>query len=357
MPKSMRINPNTKYYPPRMLEKLELVQSYPFTFLEAPSGFGKTTLLEHFFEVRIAPSVPRYYFDFESDEPLSIWRQICQRIGKIDAACGERLQKSGPPDEDNRSEIHEALQELCCPEECYLWLDNYKRWDNRYSGEFLNQLAHHGGRELHIIVSTQPLNPEKRLRLEWTSSSWQIREEDLMFRPDEIEAYFRAAGFPLTQAQTEQAYQLTEGWIMALSLQMLCYMEHGRFAQGGMTTLMEHAFWERLSERERDFFLHISIFPKFSLSQAAALAGLSGTATMPCGTSVISSGLMPGAGISTPIPSFGFCSESTLTVFRPNNRRRFICRAAALPNRQGTGCARCGFIMRQTPGSGSWTCR
>ena len=279
MAKNTRFNPNTKYYPPRILEKLDFIQAYPFTLIEAPSGFGKTTLLEHFFDDQLCPSIPRYTYDFESDEPLYIWKQICQRIGKIDPVCGNRLQQSGPPDEDNLTEIHEALQDLDCPAECYLWLDNYKRWSNPFSGDFLNQLARHGGKKLHVVVSTQPLSMDRRRSLHLSAASWQILDEDIAFRPEDIAEYFLAAGFVLTREQIMQVFQLTEGWIMALSLQMLCFMEHGQFEQGGMTSLMEHAFWERLSDTEQDFLLHISIFPKFSLGQATALLGMSSADT------------------------------------------------------------------------------
>ena len=270
-----QINPNAKYYPPRLLDKLEFVRSYPFTLIEAPSGFGKTTLLEYFFEEQIPRSVPRSTYDFESDEPLHIWKQICRRIGEVDPECGEKLRRYGPPDEDNISEIHEALQALDCPSEAYLWLDNYKRWNNSFSGEFLSHLARHGGKNLHVIVSSQPLPPDTRARANLTAGCWQMTDEDLVFRPEDIGAYFSAAGISLSGAQIRQASELTEGWIMALCLQMLCYLEHGEFEQGGMTTLMEHAFWDRLSPREQDFLLKISIFPRFTLGQATALSQLS----------------------------------------------------------------------------------
>ena len=179
----------------------------------------------------------------------------------MDPECGRRLTRCGPPDEDNLTEIHEALRALNCHSECYLWLDNYKRWTNAFSGEFLNQLSRHGGKQLHVIVSTQPLPPDIQRKAALTTDAWQLWDEDLTFRPADIAAYFVASGFVLTREQVQQVSRLTEGWIMALSLQMLCFMER--------------AFWDRLSEKEQSFLLKISIFPKFSLGQATALSGLS----------------------------------------------------------------------------------
>lgn len=45
MPRTKPINPKVKYYPPRLLKQLEYMIDYPLTLVEAPSGFGKTTVL------------------------------------------------------------------------------------------------------------------------------------------------------------------------------------------------------------------------------------------------------------------------------------------------------------------------
>ena len=277
MPRTRQINPNAKYYPPRLLKKLDYITSYPFTLMEAPSGFGKTTLLEHFFEKRVSKAMPRYTYDFESNEPLFVWKELCNRLEKIDPVCGEKLLTYGPPDEDNLSEIRQTLKNLECSGESYLWLDNYKRWSNPYSGDFLNMLSHHGGEGLHVIVSSQPISPSKRRQADLNGGCWQMGDEDLIFRAEDISAYFSEAGIPLTDKQIHEVFLLTEGWIMALCLQMLCFLERGEFEKGGMTELMEHTFWDRLSEKEQQFLLQISIFPRFSLSQASLVSGLKGS--------------------------------------------------------------------------------
>ena len=276
MPRTRHINPNAKYYPPRLLKKLDYIASYPFTLMEAPSGFGKTTLLEYFFETHMTKGIPRFTYDFESNEPLFDWRELCSRLEKIDPACAKALLTYGPPDEDNLGLIRSAIKKLVCSSETYLWLDNYKRWENPYAGEFLNMLSHHGGKELHVIVSSQPLSPANRKQADLSGGCWQMGDEDLIFRAEDISAYFSEAGIPLTDRQIHEVFLLTEGWIMALCLQMLCFLERGEFERGGITELMEHTFWDRLSEREKQFLLRISIFPRFTLGQASAVSGLKG---------------------------------------------------------------------------------
>ena len=275
MSRTRQIDPTVKYFPPRLMARLEYMKTYPLTTIEAPSGFGKTTLLEHFLETRLPASVPVYRYDFELEESLSIWKQICDRLGKIDPACRDRLLLMGPPSAENLAQMGQTLRELRCPEETYLWLDNYKRWDNPHSGDFLDLISEQGGENLHVIVSSQPLPPEKRMKTSRPGTSWRLRDKDLTFRFQEVQAYFLEAGVALSHDQCREVYHLTEGWVMALCLQLMCWINRGEFETGGMVALMEHTFWDQLTEEERKFLLRLSIFPKFSLAQASALSGLS----------------------------------------------------------------------------------
>ena len=104
-------------------------------------------------------------------------------------------------------------------------------------------------------------------------TSWRLRDEDL-FRFQEVLACFLEAGVALSHDQCREVYHLTEGWVMALCLQLMCWINRGEVETGGMVALMEHTFWDQLTE-ERKFLLRLSIFPKFSLTQASALSGLS----------------------------------------------------------------------------------
>ena len=273
MPRTKPINPKVKYYPPRLLKQLEYMKDYPLTLVEAPSGFGKTTVLEYFFDTRLPQSILRERYEFVPRRAKDGWRHLCDMLSKIDDACARRLLAIGPPDEDTIPEIAQTLQTLECLEDAYLWLDDFMNWEIDQPGVFLEALSHHGGEGLHIVVSTQPLSREK---MEGFSGGniWRLREESFVFRSDDIDAYFRSAGISLTQGQVEEAGTLSEGWVMALSLQLRNFVTTGAFHQGGMDELMEKVFWSRLSLAEQNFLLEISIFPQFTLAQAAGFSGL-----------------------------------------------------------------------------------
>lgn len=79
--------------------------------------------------------------------------------------------------------------------------------------------------------------------------------------------------------QLEEVEKVTEGWIMALYLQLLSFIESGRFEEGGMRNLIHKALWNQLPKQERKLLLAISIFPCFSLVQATVMSGMSAVQT------------------------------------------------------------------------------
>ena len=274
MPRSRQIDPSVKYYPPRLMERLEYMKRYPLTLVEAPSGFGKTTILEHFLGTRLPRSVLRERYEFVSGRPREGWRQLCAMLERIDPDCARQLASIGEPDEDNITDIAAALSELECPEDTWIWLDDFINWGVKCPGALLEALSRHGGERLHIIVSTQPM-PRGCLGGRVRGGHiWHLREDSFVFRNEDIEGYFRAAGVVLRRGQVEELGRLSEGWIMALSLQLASFIVSGSFHHGGMDELMENVFWRRLSPSEQSFLLEVSIFPRFTLAQAVSFSGL-----------------------------------------------------------------------------------
>lgn len=274
MSRSRQIDPSVKYYPPRLMERLEYMKRYPLTLVEAPSGFGKTTILEHFLGTRLPRSVLRERYEFVSGRPREGWRQLCAMLERIDPDCARQLASIGEPDEDNITDIAAALSELECPEDTWIWLDDFMNWGVKCPGALLEALSRHGGERLHIIVSTQPI-PRGCLGSRVRGGHiWHLREDSFVFRNEDIEGYFRAAGVVLRRGQVEELGRLSEGWIMALSLQLASFIVSGSFHHGGMDELMENVFWRRLSPSEQSFLLEVSIFPRFTLAQAVSFSGL-----------------------------------------------------------------------------------
>ena len=93
MPRIKPINPRIKYYPPRLMEQLEYIKSYPLTLVETPSGFGKTTILEHFFDSRLPKSILQSRYEFMQVSSGKGWGQFCAMIAQADADCASRYRQ------------------------------------------------------------------------------------------------------------------------------------------------------------------------------------------------------------------------------------------------------------------------
>ena len=275
MPRSKRPDSTIRYFSPRLTKQLEGIKSRPFTLLEAPSGYGKTTLLEEFFHSGVTPAFPVFAYDFEWDVPSNAWSLLCEKLCAIDPVCSRRLLLAGPPEEENLTEIGMALRDLDCSCGLFLWLDNYSAWKSPCAGPLLDLLSRCGTETFHVVVSTQPLAPALREPLLLSGRIGYLGPEALALTVSETEDYFRIAGRPLLPEQARRVHDLTGGQIMALCLQLICLLTRGDFDGGGIDSLMEISFWEQLTPIEQQFLLDLSIFPVFTLNQAAALSGLS----------------------------------------------------------------------------------
>ena len=66
-----KLNLQAVYIPQRIADDLENIKIYPLTVIAAPSGFGKTTVLEAFFAQKCFESarvVRHTFFDCDANE-------------------------------------------------------------------------------------------------------------------------------------------------------------------------------------------------------------------------------------------------------------------------------------------------
>ncbi|TWH57772.1 LuxR family maltose regulon positive regulatory protein [Desulfitobacterium sp. LBE] len=279
MARTKMLKPETLFFPKRLMERLNFIKAYPLTLVEAPSGFGKTTALRHFFDTQVSGTAQIIWHTFPAELPNASWKAFCGLIGQFDPESAERLAAAGPPDEDTMPEIERIFQKFHCPEETYLVLDDLAAWKLPNAGIFLTALSKHGGGALHVVAAAQLLPSEEQSSMRESSRFFILRESALTFLAEDIDAYYRQAGISLTPAQLEEVRQITEGWVMALYLQLLSFIESGRFEGGSIQNMIRNALWNYLPAFEQEFLTVVSIFPRFSLTQATALSGMSAEKT------------------------------------------------------------------------------
>ncbi|MFE8069719.1 LuxR C-terminal-related transcriptional regulator [Marinobacteraceae bacterium S3BR75-40.1] len=193
------------------------------TTVTAPAGYGKTTLVNQWVEQQTG-QVLWLSLDENDDQPERFWEYV---VGAFE--------QSGLVDESVRQRIHEldasslegALTTLInqltqASAEATLVIDDYHFIQ---SPEIHRQLAFlvdylPPGIQLVLISRTEPPLPLAR----WRVRQWldDFHASDLAFSQQECHRFFvDYMGMPLSEEETTQIWQRTEGWAAAMQLAAL----------------------------------------------------------------------------------------------------------------------------------------
>lgn len=273
MPNQDKYNLTTLYFPYRVRDKLAQITVYPMTIVEAPSGFGKTTAVKAFFRTYIDETVRVYWYTFLGETFSASWKNLCEILGRADPESGKKLLELGTPDEDSLPLITEILENMECAEETYLVLDNCQDIKVSFVRRLFETFAKQGGERLHVVVITQQLSVEGTLMAVQNHRVYRVFPQDLTFTKTDAANYYKQVGLRITSGQLDSVYARSDGWIAALYLQMLAYVQTGSFEGGDMETLIHTALWSKLSLDEQKMLLMLSVFPSFTLPQLEFMTG------------------------------------------------------------------------------------
>jgi len=261
------------YFSDSLKQKLKDILHAPVTVVEAPSGYGKTTAIRDFLKAELSQGTPVYWFTAVDEAPAAGFRRLCHEIDKIDSQAGERLLKIEFPNAVTAGEACDAIRSIQCRHEAYLVIDNFQLLHTFLPPSFFTALLEHGGEGLHIIIVTQML---KRNMLTAIAGRGflHITASDLKLDAEDIRRYYALAGLRITYEDALAVEHYTEGWIIAIYLQLCAYLDTGvLYGTSGILALMEHLVWDTLTEEQQVFLLRLSPFEMITVQQACALNG------------------------------------------------------------------------------------
>ncbi|MPM01862.1 HTH-type transcriptional regulator MalT [bioreactor metagenome] len=261
------------YYSDRLKQKLNDMLSQRSTAVEAPSGCGKTTAVRDFLKAELSQGTPVYWFTATDEMPAAGFRRLCREIDKIDGKAGQRLLKIELPNAATIGEAAEALRSVLCVSETYLVIDNFHLLQNSLMPAFFEALIEHGGEGLHIIIISQVFK-RNMLSVITSRSVLFITASDLRLEHEDIRRYFTLTGLQITHDEARGVASYTEGWIIAVYLQLCAFRETGRlYDTPGISALMEHLVWDPFTDEQKTFLLLLSPFDVITIQQACRLLG------------------------------------------------------------------------------------
>jgi LuxR family transcriptional regulator, maltose regulon positive regulatory protein len=214
---------------PRLVERLKAGLSRKLTFISAPAGFGKTSLLAECIP-QIERRVAWISLDEADNDIARFLTYVITALQMHQADSGQdllvALQSPHPPAIESliTALVNEIAQSL---DACALVLDDYHLIHLQAIHAAVAFLLHNIPPNMHLIITSRADPPLPLARLRARGQLTELRAADLRFTLDEATAFFhQIKNLPIPAEQIKELDTRTEGWgaglqLAALSLQGL----------------------------------------------------------------------------------------------------------------------------------------
>ena len=276
---------------PRLLELL--TTAYPkrkITLIDAPPGYGKTTLLAQWYSNEGA-NLPTAWvsLDEQDNDPVRLWAHVTEAIRQITPE-EEVFGTNGfvGMGTDYRELIETKLPILInglaeLPQGVALVLDDYHCIKESECHELVSFFVEHLPEKVHLIFSTRHDLPLPLGRMRARDEVNEIRAEQLAFSEEETATLLKdRLGLDIDPGDLHALFERTEGWPAAIYLAALslrgkkdihAFIESFRGSNRFIFELLAEEILATLSDEEREFLLQSSILKRLSASLCEAVTG------------------------------------------------------------------------------------
>ncbi len=199
--------------------------------------------------------------------PDNSYRWFTRQIGAIDETAARRLQDLGYLNRSNAEQAARILSELHPAEPLTLVFDNFQFALQSWQPQVLDALAKCGEGGLRTIFLSQNFGRLRDVLSALEGSICYIRSSDLLLSQSDIGNYARQLGIAVTDEDVRTIHRKTDGWAAAVTL----YLENLRegLVQNdteGLDEMLSAAFWQKLTETQKEALLRLCLFDRISLS-------------------------------------------------------------------------------------------
>ena len=200
--------------------------------LDAPAGFGKTTLLAQWCAGAAAGRVAWVSLDKGDNDPTRFWMYVVEAFRTVEPDVGAiALQVLQRPSADlYRAVLPSLLNELSTIDsQLVLVLDDYHLMTNATCHQALGFFLDHLPPGVHVALSTRADPPLPLARMRARGELAEIRLVELEFTDEEASALLNGSmGLELAAEDVERLAERTEGWPAGLYLAGLSFAAGAR---------------------------------------------------------------------------------------------------------------------------------
>ena len=250
------------YFSDALMQKLEQILECPFSVLEAPAGYGKTTAVHRILDGWKEPVY--WHTVVESIPDTSFWWFI-QMIGKADADAAGRLTALGYLNRSNADQVAQIIGQMHILEPMTLVFDNFQYALANWQPQILDSLATREEDGLRTIFISQNFGRHRSVITALEGSICYVRGRDLLLTEKDIQAFAAQMGIEVSAEQARKIRDRTDGWVAAVSLCLRQSGEATPFGEARDTDdLLYEYFWRQLSADQRELMLRLSLFDRLS---------------------------------------------------------------------------------------------
>jgi ATP/maltotriose-dependent transcriptional regulator MalT len=204
---------------PRLREALVRYEGRRLTFVSAPAGFGKTTLLGEWLEERSGDgrSVAWLSLEEADNDPARFLTYLVRAL-RSDPGEGVLASLRSPEFPPVEAVVGALINDLAdVRHEVTMVLDDYHVIHSGPVHEATSFLLEHLPENVHLVISGRADPPIPFAKLRARDQVTEIRAADLRFTTEEATAFLNGVmGLTLSAADVEALEEVTEGWIAAL---------------------------------------------------------------------------------------------------------------------------------------------
>ena len=266
-----RVSSKEIYISDRLKGKFEDIFKHTMTIVEAPAGYGKTTTLSEF----LKKSGKRYmWFSVYNEDRNIFFSDFCAKVAGINKSVADEMLEIGYPTDDNScTRIANAIMKMKFKEKTVLVLDNYNYIAEPCINSVIRDLCGKKDSNLIIIQVVQKISSNDSFEMITKRQVNCIGKTDFELNKKEIEEYYKLCGIKLDEKEVDFLFRYTEGWISALYLMLLNFLNTNSFEDSvAIENLVYETIWGKLSFKEQDFLVGMSVFESFSVRQAMTMS-------------------------------------------------------------------------------------
>lgn len=213
---------------PHLFAKLEHGAQCALTLISAPAGYGKTTLLSEWINIKQKEGASSPWticwlsLDISDNDPIRFLTYLTAALENVHPGVGSEarslLQTSHSlHPQTPLSVLINDLQEL--PQSMTIVLDDYQFINNPTIHEEIIFLLDHMPNNVHMVIATRSDPPLPLARLRGRNQLNELRANDLSFSSLEVTEFFnKIFNLALNKDQINKLENRTEGWIAGLQM-------------------------------------------------------------------------------------------------------------------------------------------